>query len=310
VTSADLPKIVVVCGPTGVGKTGFAIALARRLGAEIVGADSMQVYRCMDIGTAKPTPSEQAAIRHHMVGIISPDRPFDAADYARTADPIVRNLSSRAVLPLVVGGTGLYIKALLFGLFEARKPDKAIRERLHTQAARQGGVILHARLRALDPETAARLHPNDTLRIVRALEIIESTGRPLSQHQAEHGFARPRFDSLKIGLTLPREELYARIDRRVEQMLAEGLEGEVRGLLSQGFSPELKSMQSLGYRHMTNYLAGLTDRVETVRLLKRDHRRYAKRQLTWFRADPQIHWLDPADTEAAVALISGFVRAA
>jgi tRNA dimethylallyltransferase len=305
--SSELPKIVVICGPTGVGKTGFAIALAQHLGAEIVGADSMQIYRWMDIGTAKPTPAEQAAVRHHMVDIIPPDWNFDAADYARQADEIVHRIARQSVLPLVVGGTGLYIKALLFGLFETQKPDEAVRERLRAQARQQGGAALHDRLQARDPQSAARIHPNDTFRVIRALEVLELTGRPLSQHLDDHGFARPRFDALKIGLSLPRDQLYARIERRVAQMLSEGLEDEVRGLLARGFSPELKSMQSLGYRHMIDHLAGRTDCEETMRLLRRDHRRYAKRQLTWFRADPQIHWLEPGGHAAALDLITAFL---
>ena len=303
----ELPKLVVICGPTGVGKTGFAVELARHLPAEIVGADSMQIYRLLTIGTAKPNPLERAAVRHHLVDVVSPDQPFDAADYARLADPIVRDIVGRGSVPLVVGGTGLYIKALLFGLFESVKPEPTVRERLRSQAALQGSAALHDLLRSRDPQAAGRIHPNDALRIVRALEVMELTGRPLSQHHSEHGFARPRFNALKIGLTLPREQLYGRIDRRVEQMLAEGLEQEVRDLLSLGFSPELKAMQSLGYRHMIDHLSGRTDREETERLLKRDHRRYAKRQLTWFRADPDIHWLEPVDHAAALNLIAAFL---
>lgn len=303
-----LPKIVVIAGPTGVGKTDFAVHLAQKLRAEIVGADSMQIYREMEIGTAKPTPAEREAVRHHMVDIVPPDHSFDAADYAREADRVIQYLHERSILPLVVGGTGLYIKALLLGLFDTPKPDEALRERLRTEARQKGGESLHRRLQNLDPEAAARIHPNDTMRLVRALEIAELTGRPLSQHHAGHGFSRPRFDTLKIGLTLPREILYARIDRRVEQMVADGLEEEVRSLLARGYAPELKSMQALGYRHMVAFLQGRVDRTETERTLKRDHRHYAKRQLTWFKADPEFHWLSPAEAPNALELISTFTK--
>lgn len=302
-----LPNIVVICGPTGVGKTGFAIELARRFGAEIVGADSMQIYRRMDIGTAKPTAAEQAAVRHHLVDILEPDQPFDAAAYAREADSILARLEIRGVLPLVVGGTGLYIKALLFGLFGDQPADPALRRRLRDLAGEKGPEHLHRLLSRKDPRAADRIHPNDLYRITRALEIIEHTGHALSDLHTDQGFARPRYHALQIGLTLPREMLYSRIDQRVDLMLNQGLEDEVRNLLDQGFGPDLKSMQSLGYRHFVDYSQGRTDRVETVRLLKRDHRRYAKRQLTWFRADSGVHWLSPDDLPRAEAMIRGFL---
>ncbi len=297
------PKIVVICGPTGVGKTGFAIQLAQRFSGEIVGADSMQIYRQMDIGTAKPTAEEQAAIRHHMVDIIDPDQDFDAAAYARQAAECLERLAAQCKLPFVVGGTGLYIKALLHGLTASAPSDPRVREELKAALKRNGSAAMHQRLAAADPEAAQHLHPNDGYRILRALEVLEITGRSIRTHHAAHGFAHTHYDALKIGLSLPRESLYARIDLRVERMLSDKLEDEVRTLLDRGYAPSLKSMQSLGYRHMGDYIQGRLEFEEAVRTLQRDHRRYAKRQMTWFRADSQVNWLMPDQFEDAAGLI-------
>ena len=303
-----LQKIIIICGPTGVGKTGFAIELARQLGGQIVGADSMQIYRFMDIGTAKPTDAERAAVAHHMVDIVDPDQHFDAAAFGTQAHQVVQSLIQHNIVPLVVGGTGLYIKALLYGLFKSRPVEKNVRRQLQQQIEQEGPAALHARLARHDPQTAARLHPNDTYRIIRALEVLLQTGEPISRHHHSHGFQQPRYLALKIGLNLPREQLYARIDARVEQMLAAGLEKEVRRLLQKGYGPDLKTMQSLGYRHMIDYLQGRLSREEAVRTLKRDHRRYAKRQLTWFKADDSVQWLLPSQLSMATQLADAFLN--
>lgn len=300
-------KIIVICGPTGVGKTGFAIALAQQFGGEIVGADSMQIYRWMDIGTAKPTAQEQAQAVHHMVGIVAPDKDFDAVIYAEQADKCISQLAAMTKVPLVVGGTGLYIKALVHGLTEAAPTDPAVRKKLQMDLAASGAPILHQRLGALDPESAERIHPNDRHRILRALEVYEITGRSISCHQSDHGFSALRYDPLYIGLTMPREKLYERINKRVEMMLAEGLVDEVHSLLDRGFDAELKSMQSLGYRHMVEFIQGRQTWDESVRTLKRDHRRYAKRQMTWFSANSDVNWLGPDQIREAANLISDFI---
>jgi tRNA dimethylallyltransferase len=300
-------KTIVICGPTGVGKTGFAIRLAQRIGGEIVGADSMQIYRGMDIGTAKPSASEQAAVPHHMVDIVNPDEDFDAAEYGRRAEKCVAALISGGVTPFVVGGTGLYIKALIYGLTGAAASDSQVHDRLEAELDRTSPRSMHQRLSGVDPQSARRIHPNDAFRILRALEVFYITGRPLTAHHAGHGFARARFDSLRIGLTLPRPELYARIDKRVDAMLDQGLVAEVRNLLAKGVDPRLKSMQSLGYRHITDYLQGRLDWDEAVRTLKRDHRRYAKRQMTWFGADNLVKWLQPDQFSEAVDLVERFI---
>lgn len=302
------PKIVVIAGPTGVGKTAAAVAVADAFGGEVVGADSMQIYRHMEIGTAKPTAAEQARVRHHLIDIRDPDEPFDAARYADTAGEVVWALHREGRLPLVVGGTGLYIKALVHGIFQARPTDPDVRERLKSEAETLGTGALFQRLRLTDPETARRVHPGDTFRIIRALEVRETTGTPMSAHHRAHGFGEAPFEALKVGLTLPRDRLYDRIDRRVERMIGQGLLEEVKGLLDRGYAPDLKSMNAIGYRHMAAYLAGDLSWKEAVRTLKRDTRRYAKRQLTWFRADPEMVWHSPTDIAAITDRVAAFLK--
>jgi tRNA dimethylallyltransferase len=247
----------------------------------------------MDIGTAKPTQAEQAAVRHHLIDLVDPDEPFDAAAYMALGRQALAECIRGGTPPVVVGGTGLYIKALLYGLFRSDARDPAVRERLRAEAERRGAAALHRRLARCDPSTAARLHPNDTVRILRALEVFEVTGRPISDLQREHRFNDAPFHVLQFGLGLDREALYRRIDRRVDAMVAAGLEDEVRALMAKGYGPQLKSMQAIGYSHMAAFLAGAIGREECIRTLKRDTRRFAKRQLTWFRAEPAIQWIPP-----------------
>lgn len=292
------PKIIVICGPTGIGKTSTAIHLAQAFSGEIVSADSMQVYREMDIGTAKPTAEEQQQVPHHLIDVVSPDEPFDAAVFSRMADTAITDLTGCNRLPFVVGGTGLYIKALVHGLSRARPADEAVLNRLKEEVDRLGSEILHQRLAGCDPQAAERIHPNDAFRIIRAIEIFESTGQPITRYHEEHRFGDRKYLALKICLSSDREILYERIDQRVDIMLQQGLPEEVEGLLKKGYHRDLKSMQSLGYRHMTEYLADETTWEEAVRTMKRDTRRYAKRQLTWFKADPEIKWFTKDQVEA------------
>ena len=299
---------MIICGPTGVGKTSFAIELAKRFGGEVVGADSMQIYRQMDIGTAKPTPEEKAAIFHHMVDIVDPDEDFDAAAYGRRARQAVEQLLTANILPFVVGGTGLYIKALIYGLFEGRKSDPEVRKRLQARLKEEGAAALHGSLKEKDAIAAGRIHPNDAYRIQRALEVIETTGNAITDLHDAHRFQKARYQTLQIGLTLPRELLYDRIDRRVDQMIAAGLLEEVCGLLARGYDPNLKSMQSLGYRHMIGFVQEQTTWEEALRTLKRDHRRYAKRQFTWFKAVPDMNWLAPDELETATGMVARFLN--
>ncbi len=299
-------KIIVICGPTGIGKTGFAIQLAKKFDTEIVGGDSMQIYRHMNIGTAKPDARERAMARHHMVDVADPDEDFDAARFAGMADKVIDDLDKQGKTAIVAGGTGFYLKALLHGLFRGRAADPEVVARLEAEAAT--GADLHGRLLGLDPESAARIHPNDLFRVVRALEVVETTGRPISSFQQDHGFVAERYRSLKFGLYMDREKLYQRIEKRVDIMLEQGLVDEVRGLLDRGYSPDLKSMQSIGYRHVCDCISGKFTYEETVRLLKRDTRRYAKRQFTWFRREKDMVWLEPGETERAENLVAEFLR--
>jgi tRNA dimethylallyltransferase len=292
-----------------VGKTAVALKLAQALalGAEIVNADSLQVYRELDIGTAKPTSAERALIPHHLLDVVAPDEPYDAARFCRDGRRVLKELARRGVPPLVVGGSGLYLKALLHGLFGEGSPREEVRRRLGEDLAALGLPALYARLAGLDPLTARRLHPRDTYRILRALEVTAATGRPLSAWQAAHGFADSPYRVLKLGLTLPREELYRRIAARVEAMLAQGWLAEVEGLLRR-YPPDLKPLKALGYRHLIAYLKGRWSWEEACTLLSRDTRRYAKRQLTWFRADPEVRWFAPSQVPEMQAVLEEFFQ--
>jgi len=240
------PKVIVICGPTGIGKTAVGIELAGKFGGEIISADSMQIYRYMDIGTAKPTPEELAQIKHHMIDIVNPNEDFDAVQFSKQARDRIAEIGTRGLIPFIVGGTGLYIKALLHGLFQSKPVDPQIRNRLRQEAEENGSGFLFERLKKMDPAAAGRIQPNDSYRIIRALETIESSGKTISEHHQNHGFADDPFNALKIGLQMDRQNLYQRIDNRVHLMIEAGLVAEVTKLLEMGYTAELKSMQSIG----------------------------------------------------------------
>jgi tRNA dimethylallyltransferase len=299
------PKVAALLGATASGKTAVAITLAQRLGAEIINADSLQIYRELDIGTAKPTAQERAQVSHHLIDVADPPEPYDAARYCREGRGVLATLARRGVPPLVVGGTGLYLRALLSGLFAEGEPAARIRERLRGELKILGLPTLYQRLLHLDPATADRLHPHDTYRIIRALEVMEATGKPLSEFIAAHRFQDAPYTVLKLGLALPREDLYRRIEARIEIMLEAGWLEEVMGLLSR-YPPDLKPLQALGYRHLINYLTGRWSWEEALTLLARDTRRYAKRQLTWFGSDKEIRWFAPDQVEEMTAVLAEF----
>jgi len=280
----------VLCGPTAIGKTSLAVHLAQHLRAEIICADSRTVYRGMDIGTAKPDVELRARIPHHLVDVVDPAESFTVADFQRLARQAMQDIRSRGRRPLLVGGTGLYIRAIVDDLSIPRvAPDRALRDRLMAEDEASGPGTLHRRLTALDPAAASRIHPANVRRVVRALEVIEMTGRPISEQQ-RHGGQWVR--AAMVALTAERAELYRRIDARVDAQLAAGLVDETRRLLALGIPAAAPSMQTLGYKELAGWLRGAYGYDEAVRLLKRNTRRYAKRQLTWFRRDPRIQWID------------------
>ena len=287
------PKLVIILGPTGVGKSEVAIDVALGVGGEIINADSQQVYRAMDIGTGKPTLEKRRKLPHHLIDIVDPDEEFNVALFREKALKSAEAIWSQGKKVVVCGGTGLYIKALTHGLFVGPAKNPEIRKRLEQEAGENGLETLYLRLGRVDPDALPSIHPNDRYRIIRALEVFEMTGKRMSQWQREHGFKESPFEILKIGLNREREDLYGLINRRCEEMVANGFVQEVRGLVDRGYRLDLKPMQSVGYRHMGLYLSGVMGLEEAVSLMQRDTRHLAKRQLTWFRADKEIRWFHP-----------------
>lgn len=285
-------KILVVTGPTATGKTALSVELAKKLGGEIVSADSMQIYRGMDIGTAKVTKAEMQNIPHHMIDIADPSEDYSVSRYVEEADAAVRGILSRGRLPIVAGGTNLYIDSLIAGLdFAEKAEDAALRESLNKQYDDIGGEAMLEHLRGFDPERAAKLHPADKRRIVRAVEIYILTGETITRHDEETKKRPKRYDAVKIALTFAdRAVLYDRINARVDKMVSDGLFDEVKGLLDSGLSPACTSMQAIGYKEPAAYFRGEMSKDEAIELIKLSSRRYAKRQLTWLRRDDSIHW--------------------
>lgn len=285
-------KILVVTGPTATGKTALSVELAKKLGGEIVSADSMQIYRGMDIGTAKVTKAEMQNIPHHMIDIADPSEDYSVSRYVEEADAAVRGILSRGRLPIVAGGTNLYIDSLIAGLdFAEKAEDAALRESLNKQYDDMGGEAMLEHLRGFDPERAAKLHPADKRRIVRAVEIYILTGETITRHDEETKKRPKRYDAVKIALTFAdRAVLYDRINARVDKMVSDGLFDEVKGLLDSGLSPESTSMQAIGYKEPAAYFRGEMSRDAAIELIKLSSRRYAKRQLTWLRRDTTVLW--------------------
>ena len=306
----ERPKVVIISGPTASGKSSLGVELALALGGEIISADSMQVYRGMDVGTAKPTLEEQREIPHHLLDVVDPDEEFNAAIFRSMALPLVRKIRSKGKICLVVGGTGLYIKSLLGGLLKSPPADPRLRESLGLECENHGLTRLYERLRRLDPESAGKIHPNDRTRIIRSLEIIRLTNRRLSELSEEHAFGEKALRALKLYLKVDRDRLYHRINQRSAAMVKHGLIEETKVLLSKGYSPDLKPMKSIGYRHMIKYLEGTWSVAEATCNLQRDTRRYAKRQLTWFRADPEVTWVSPDDFDLLSLMIRDFMARA
>ena len=290
---SDKPNILVICGPTASGKTALAVELALRLNGEVVSADSMQVYRGMDIGTAKPTQAERRGVLHHMLDVADPWENYSVARYVQDAVPIVDAILARGRLPIVAGGTGLYLDALVAGReFAPFTPAAGLREELQARAQSQGLPVLRAELERIDPEAAGRIHPNDEKRTIRALEVWYSTGKTISQHNAETRALPNRYAPLTIGLNFAdRRDLWARIDRRVDDMVAQGLLQEVETLLQSGLPRDATALQAIGYKQFLAVAEGRATVDEAIAEVKLRSRQYAKRQLTWLRRDEDIHWI-------------------
>ncbi len=288
-----LLPLVVIVGPTAVGKTEVSIRVARKIGGEIISGDSMQVYKHMDIGTAKPTRKEMAGIPHHMIDIVEPDEEFSVARFQKMVGEHIVNINQKGKIPIMVGGTGLYVRAVLEHYdFSPPGGDTDKREELLETARQKGNEYLVNLLKEVDPASAQRIHHNDTRRLVRALEVYYTTGRPISHFQYNTEELPPKYNLAYFGLTMSRPNLYRKIEQRVDLMLARGLVDEVKRLLQMGFGPQSTAMQALGYKEIFAYLNGLYSLEEAVDLIKRDTRRFAKRQMTWFRRDSRIRWID------------------
>jgi tRNA dimethylallyltransferase len=307
--ASERPPVVVVGGPTAAGKTRVAIELALRFGGEIVNADSVQVYRHLDVGTAKPTPAERARAPHHLLDVVAPDVPYNAGRYLHDARAAARRVHARGRLVILAGGTGLYVRACLEGLVPGAAPDAELRARLEAEdaAARRSGepARLHERLAELDSEAAARIHPSDTRRVIRALELC-ALGGPASAARRRHGFADRPYRVLHLALDPGREELDRRIDARCARMLDAGLLREVRELRAMGYGPELRPLQSIGYRHLHAVVDGLDTLANALEAMRRDTRRFARRQRTWWRGVPEAVWMHPEDADGIAKAVEAF----
>lgn len=291
--NAQKKRILILSGPTAVGKTEASLELAKKLNGEIINADSMQVYRGMDIGTAKITPDERAGVPHHLIDICDPDEDFDVVRFQSEAKRCIDDITNRGRIPILVGGTGFYIQAVLYDIdFTSEEPDLTLREELAAFAREHGEDALHDRLAAIDPDYAELTHAHNVKRVIRAIEYYEKTGKCLSEHNAEQRQKDSPYESLYVVLTLPREELYRRIDLRVDQMIDAGLVEEVQSLLDQGVSLSSTSMQGLGYKEIAAYLNGDCTKEEAIYMLKRDTRHFAKRQLTWYKRERDIFYIE------------------
>ncbi|HUO87354.1 MAG TPA: tRNA (adenosine(37)-N6)-dimethylallyltransferase MiaA [Thermoanaerobaculia bacterium] len=302
------PPVLAILGPTASGKSDLGMKVAAEVGGEIVNADALQVYRGLDIGTAKPTAEERRAVPHHLLDLLEPEERFSAGEFARLGRQAIAEIRRRGCLPIVVGGSGFYLQALFEGLSPLPPADPELRRQLAERAADEGVDVLHAELVAVDPATARRLPAADVQRVVRALEVALSTGRPLSQWIADRPAGRDPLPSVRIALTLPRALLYDRIASRVAQMLSQGWVEEVRGLLDRGLDPDAPAFQAIGYRQIVRHVRGDWDLDTAAAETVRATRRFAKRQLTWFRGDPEVRWFDPRQLSAGIPEVLELVQ--
>ncbi len=291
---AGKPRVVAIAGPTASGKTALSIRIAKEWNGEIISADSMQVYRGMDIGTAKITPEEMQGIPHHLIDIIDPTEEWNVMRFQQMASAAIEDITRRGRLPIICGGTGFYLRALLYGAQFREEPEQAaLRKELEAQMESLGPEAMHARLAAVDPEAAEAIHPHNRKRVIRALEYYQLHREPISRHNAAQHENESPYDLIYLAIEMDRAQLYPRIDARVDRMIADGLVAEVQGLLAAGVKAGMTAMQGIGYKEILPYLEGACTLEEAVRILKRDTRHFAKRQFTWFRAEPDIRWIRP-----------------
>lgn len=285
-------KVIVIAGPTATGKTALSVALAKELGGEVVSADSVQIYKELNIGSAKPTQEEMGGVPHHMMDFLEPGAFFSVADFCALAKEKIARIHAKGKLPIVTGGTGLYISSLVNNIsFAEEKTENNVRDQLYQELEEIGSEAMHARLMKIDPEAAQAIHPNNTKRVIRAIEIFETTGKTMTEQNAQSRAEKSPFDFILCALTCDREKLYERIDLRVEKMVEAGLFSEVEGLLKKGVPKDAQSMQGIGYKEAVAYLDGEISREESIALIQKNSRNYAKRQLTWFKREP-YRWFD------------------
>lgn len=299
-------KILIILGPTGVGKTELGVSLAKKFNGEIINADSRQVYREFDIGVCKPSEAFFELVPHYLFNLYSLNQQWDAASFQTEANEIIQSLLQKKKLPIIVGGTGLYIKALLYGLFEGPPAQPQIRNKLEKQIKEEGIMVLYEELKKADPLSANKIHPHDEIRIIRALEVYELTRKTITEHHKEHGFMEEKFHSLKIGLTMDRAILYEKINQRVDEMIQLGLEEEVRELIKQwGEIPLL--LRAIGYKEWIPYFKGLRSKEEVTQAIKQNTRNFAKRQWAWFKNEKNIFWVEPGEVEKIEEKVKEFL---
>lgn len=302
-----MEKVLVILGPTAVGKTKVSLEVADILKGEIISADSRQIYEYLDIGTAKPTKEEQKKTVFHLIDLVDLDKRFSASDYAKEAKKIIREVIKRKKVPIIVGGSGLYLRALLKGFFKGPKADQTIRERLKKESGKFGEKFLYNRLKEKDSEAALRIHPNDEVRIIRALEVCELTKKTITELQKKGEYEPEEFEFIKIGLKLDRKKLYERINQRVDQMMQDGLLNEVKKIKKMGYA-FASPLKTYGYKELLGYLEGKLTLANAIDLIKRNTRRYAKRQLTWFKKEKDVIWLDAEKDDLVFSIIKEFSK--
>lgn len=302
-------RVIAVIGPTASGKTEIGLKLAQRTGGEIISVDSMQIYRWMDVGTAKPTPEMRRSVPHHLIDILNPDQEYNSGKFAADADNIIQSLHNQGKPSILVGGTGLYFRALIHGIIPVQTISDSIRKRIRQMSSEKGPVYCHKKLSQLDPKSAEKLHPNDISRVSRALEVVLETGKSIQEFQQQHQFQQKRYDILYLGANWSRDLLYDRINSRVYQMVNDGLIEEAKNLQKMGYQSDLPSLNSIGYKQAIDHINGNMNLEDMIADIQQKSRHYAKKQITWYKKDPSIQWLDKNNLENKILIkVDKFLR--